>query len=88
MTDFKNFMHDFSNLMTGVSSLTSNLQSESVQSMRTTFQTMMKEAGFVHEDEFTVLSERFEEAVIKIKSLETRLEELQKSTVSEDTHEC
>lgn len=92
MTDFKNFINDFSHLISGMSSLTHNLKSEAQQNMRMAFETFMIEAGFVRQENFDVLSQRFNEAVEKINALETEIRSIKvqfnNTHPSEDNNGC
>lgn len=75
MTDFKKFMDDCTHLFSGMTSLGNNIRTETEQNLRTTFQTMIKEAGFIHKDEFETLAQRFELAAEHIKKLEKDIED-------------
>ncbi len=75
MTNFNNLLNDFAHLMSGMSSVAGGMKSEVEQNMQNFFQQCALQAGFVRRDEFDNLSERFEQAVSRIKALEQQLSE-------------
>jgi BMFP domain-containing protein YqiC len=70
MTDFKTFLNDFSHLVSGMSSVAGGMKSEVENNIHSVFNNFAMQAGFVRRDEFENLSDRFEQALEKINTLE------------------
>jgi len=73
MTDFKSFISDFTHLVSGASSVADNMRSEVQENIQTSLHTLIAQAGFVRRDEFDALNDRFEEALIVIKTLQEQI---------------
>ncbi len=73
MTDFKTLLNDFSHLASGMSSMAGGMKSEIENNMHAVFNTLVTQAGFVRRDEFNALSDRFEQALEKINTLEATI---------------
>jgi BMFP domain-containing protein YqiC len=73
MTDFKQFLNDFSHLVSGMTSVAGGMKSEIEDNVRSVFDNLAIQSGFIRRDEFDTLSQRFEEAIEKIKELESQI---------------